>query len=393
MSNDFIDEISGLEELKKKIMEFPVVFLYGAGVYGRRLLKFMIQMGIDIRSIVVTSKENNPDKIGNYQVITLDQVHTEPKETLFLLGTGNLIGEEIKGTLESRGYTNYINPPKSRLYYDNLHLVPKLEITTRIGCSVNCKYCPQEVFCTNYLKDSNITVMRLETFKKCVDKMPSDAVITFSGFSEPFLNDECVEMMQYAADQGRAIELYTTLVGLSMEKLEKIRDIEFKTVVLHTPDDKGYANIPMTKEYFEILDYALDMVGRNGLPWIDSANCQGVPASQFIEFARGRVIVKSSLCDRAGNLKGEEDLKQALHLNGRIKCSRMEDLNQWVLLPDGRVVVCCMDFGMRHILGNLEEQSYEELKTGKELYVLKEGLMHQEIPILCRNCTWAVANV
>lgn len=343
----------------------------------------------------MTSRENNPDRIGSYTVIALDEVLTGKEESLFLLGVGNAVVKEVEMALTDRNFKNYVNPPKQRRYYDDLHHYPKLEITTKTGCSINCRYCPQETFCRSYLKSGNITTMELDTFKKCIDKMPKEAVITFSGFSEPFLNDDCIPMIEYAASQGRKMELFTTLVGLSVKKLEelmKISDADFISVVLHTPDDKGYANIPMTGEYFEVLDKVLDMIGKTGAPWIDSANCQGIPAPQFIEFAKGRVMVASDLCDRAGNLKEEKGLKKAGKLEGRIKCSRMDELNQWVLLPDGRVVVCCMDFGMRHVLGNLKEQSYEEIKEGAALAVVKGGMACGDNGILCRSCTWAVAD-
>lgn len=394
MDSGYIGQVVGIEELKEKLLEFPAVYIYGAGILGRKLLKQILLLGgVTICNFVVTDKEGNPDRIGNYPVVSLDEISTKPEESLFLLGVSKYVEPEIIEILESKNFKNYVIPPKARKYYDDVRLYPKLEITTRIGCSVNCRYCPQKIFCSTYLNDSDVKVMNLETFKTCIDKMPQNAVITFSGFSEPFLNEECVEMMQYAASQGRAVELYTTLVGLTVEKLKRIQGIEFKTVVLHTPDDKEYANIPMTEEYFEVLDYALNMVGKNGEPWIDSANCQGIPAPEFLEFARGRVIVKSSLTDRAGNLPGEDGLKQVKNIEGSIRCSRMKELNQWVLLPDGRVVVCCMDFGMKHVLGNLETQSYEELLTGPELTLLKEGLKHQETPILCRDCTWAITDV
>lgn len=390
MNNDYTKYEEEIEELKKRMEKYTYVYIYGAGIYGRRLFKFLTQMGIKIEKIVVTSKENNPSQIGICKVITLEEVITNPEESLFIMGVRDSVEIEVRDILERKGFNNYINPPKKKQYYDITKCIPKLEITTKIGCGINCRYCPQKMFCTRYLQESEITVMSLELFKNCINKMPLNTVITFSGFCEPFLNEQCVEMIQYAALQGRKIELYTTLVGLSMEKLEKISQIDLKTVVLHTPDDKDYAKIPMTEEYFEVLDNVLDKVKKDGTPWIDSANCQGVPAPQFVEFAKGRIIVESNLCDRAGNLEEEQDLKRVERIEGKIKCSRMDELNQWVLLPDGRVTLCCMDFGLKHVLGNLNNQTYEEIRNGKELTKVKMGLNNLEIPILCRKCTAAM---
>lgn len=67
-----------------------------------------------------------------------------------------------------------------------------------------------------------------------------------------------------------------------------------------------------------------------------------------------------------------------------------EALNRNILLPDGTVLLCCMDFGIKHVLGNLLTQSYEEICNGKELTMIKEGMNgNEKIDILCRRCTHA----
>ena len=60
------------------------------------------------------------------------------------------------------------------------------------------------------------------------------------------------------------------------------------------------------------------------------------------------------------------------------------------MLPDGRVLLCCMDYGMKHVLGNLTEQSYEEIMNGKEIDKIKAAINGDEsIDILCRGCSSA----
>jgi adenine C2-methylase RlmN of 23S rRNA A2503 and tRNA A37 len=73
-----------------------------------------------------------------------------------------------------------------------------LEITTKIGCSNMCSYCPQQKIIRAY--NDKETIMSLETFKICLDKVPKDVVIVFSGFCEPFLNPICIKMIKYAND-------------------------------------------------------------------------------------------------------------------------------------------------------------------------------------------------
>ena len=75
---------------------------------------------------------------------------------------------------------------------------------------------------------------------------------------------------------------------------------------------------------------------------------------------------------RAGNLHREALLKPQLvtlkdrwnaieHADKNRTCGCDEHLYHNVLLPNGDVSLCCMDYGLEHIIGNLYEQSYEDI--------------------------------
>ena len=57
-------------------------------------------------------------------------------------------------------------------------------------------------------------------------------------------------------------------------------------------------------------------------------------------------------------------------------------------MPDGAVVLCCMDFGLRHELGNLIYNSYDELVNSKALCEIK-ACMENDGDVLCRKCSFA----
>ena len=100
-------------------------------------------------------------------------------------------------------------------------------------------------------------------------------------------------------------------------------------------------------------------------------------------------MITNELIDRAGNITDEEVYEDS-HKKGNIVCERARDLNHSILLPDGSVVLCCMDFGMKHVLGNLAKQSYEELFTGKEMQKIKEAMRDDRLDIICRRCSSAI---
>jgi len=75
---------------------------------------------------------------------------------------------------------------------------------------------------------------------------------------------------------------------------------------------------------------------------------------------------------RAGNLNREVILKpELLNLTDRFRsiyhgpephtCGCEEKLYHNVLLPNGDVSLCCMDYGLEQILGNLFESEYDDI--------------------------------
>jgi hypothetical protein len=75
---------------------------------------------------------------------------------------------------------------------------------------------------------------------------------------------------------------------------------------------------------------------------------------------------------RAGNLQVEQTLKPELfELRDKYKsvdngdelmtCNCVERLYHNVLLPNGDVSLCCMDYGLKYVLGNLYNQEYNDI--------------------------------
>jgi len=226
-----------------------------------------------------------------------------------------------------------------------------------------CPYCPQEKLLNAY-KD-NMRVMSFETFKKCIDKVPVESEIHFTGMAEPFLNSDCTKMIEYAFKKGHEIVLSTTLVGL--KDISSLEKITFKSFVVHLPAEDS--NIRVDENYLKTLK---------------SLTESSIKAS-FIHFKNlhpkiNVPAMKSLLNSRAGNLDGKPRKRQ-----GEITCKR----TQPILLPNGDVVLCCMDYGLKHILGNLLRDNYDDLFSGNEYQNILKGWKNPKIDMLCRNCEFA----
>jgi hypothetical protein len=97
--------------------------------------------------------------------------------------------------------------------------------------------------------------------------------------------------------------------------------------------------------------------------------------------------------DRAGNLNTEKvkarmstPITTAAKPSGKLRCDR---IYQNVLLPNGDVVLCCMDWSAEHVLGNLRRDRFEDLYQSETFRRVLRGLRKPGVDVLCRTCTVA----
>lgn len=391
-----IGNISTLKEsyvnlLQDKSKKFRYIYIYGAGNVAEIVANLLEKEKIEYVGYCVSDEQQDKIEKNGKKIYSLSEIESKNNETFFIIATKGKYLDEIKEKLETKQYSNYICPSLYLRYFDETEyekfIQPEIEITTVIGCIVNCRYCPQNILLNNYC--NNKTKMTLNDFKICVDKLPKDSTIVFSGFAEPFLNKECTDMILYADQKGFKLKLYTTLVGLNENDFDKIKDIDFLEVVIHLADEDNYANIKITEEYCELLSKVINYKKKDGTPFVSYANCQSKPAEIVTRIINNKVRVTGQLIDRAGNLNDEDLVSNRTCNNKERFCERSGNLNHNVLLPDGRVVICCMDFSLKHVMGNLITDSYVDVvennyERKKVLSALSGTSKHE---VLCDSCT------
>jgi len=243
-----------------------------------------------------------------------------------------------------------------------------LEITTVKSCPIACyKYCPQYLFQKRY---GNATpILSFSNFKKVLDHTPKNVRIDFSGFSEPFLNGEAPNMLLYAYRQGYPICVYSTLVGLTSRTVNPLLDLKYNEFVVHLPDSEGIAHINITPQYLDVLLSVKENIDNAIFMCMTPKTHPKIRHlfPQTFEFVD---------CLRAGNVKDS-----CPPYTANPTCIKLET-PQFVMLPNCDIVLCCMDFGLQHRLGNLLTNTYSYL----EQHIQK----HYE---LCHTCLWARTNV
>ena len=280
-----------------------------------------------------------------------------------------------------------------------------LEVTTRIGCSNMCEYCPQVTLIGEYRKkdplnvinDKSDIVMSLDSFKKCLETIPTDVDIHFAGYTEPFENPNAIDMIEHATSKGHKVMINTTLVGMTKEvwgRLDRLDKSKLKDIHLHLPSASYDENIGVKKpvshieldgfkvkelsnEYAQMLVFAIrnPVRGQSG-GWAVHLHCHGDLHPQLSKVDENLKkadlpISRRDINSRAMNLLLEKKQKVPDDINIRGKCSRV---SQNILLPDGRLALCCQDYGLDQIMGNLLTQTWGEY-IESDLYnqVLQEG--------------------
>ena len=270
---------------------------------------------------------------------------------------------------------------------DKLHA---LELSLTIGCRLDCLYCPQKLLLSKYyFNDKNRkNQLSFEDFKIALDKVQAGASVSFCGMSEPFHNKHCADMICYAYEKGYKISLLTTLVGMMKEDFYKIRDVQFESFVLHIPDAEGHSHFEITEEYLEVLSLVNEKID------IDYYSCHGTVSPMVERLLDKEKYAGISLGDRAGNLdlkRSDKEGRTGGIKYGTITCYHGSEaqVGGWapVMFPDGSLVLCCQDYGMKHVLGNLINQSWREICEGEEYQKFINGLKDETIDILCRHCS------
>lgn len=268
-----------------------------------------------------------------------------------------------------------------------------IEFTTVIGCRNNCVYCPQKQLIHQYhLTGTDHTpVLSLKNFKTIVDKIPTKIEINFAGFSEPFQNPDCTDMIIYVHKQGHIVNIYTTLRGLTIASFKKIiKHVPFNTTgeprfVIHLPSEAKFENIPVNQQYLDLLTAVIQSkinVSYSYLGGKLSAKVEKLLKKYRVHVHYGEII------SRAGNLSLDSTNTPNTKTN-KIRCESHQGLRGHVILPNGLVVLCCMDYGLKHILGNLLTDDFNSISNGIELKRVLRGLDNPDEDILCRQCELA----
>lgn len=237
-------------------------------------------------------------------------------------------------------------------------------------------------------------MLSFEDFKTSLTQVHSGGVLSFAGMSEPFANPDCAKMLRYAFEQGYELLLFSTFELMTDKDWDLIKDIDFKSVIIHVADAENNTKFILAEDYPKKIEKVLARFPDAGI------SCHGSYHPVIKSLLSDRCNLSNLMSDRAGNL----DLKDkkidniditflaSYNHKGKISCAykRVDggiNIPLHTMLPDGTVVACCNDYRMTHTFGNLLTQTWGEIAEGAEYNRIKNGMEDESVDnILCRTC-------
>jgi hypothetical protein len=164
---------------------------------------------------------------------------------------------------------------------------------------------------------------------------------------------------------------------MRLSDLKRLKTVPFKVFEIHIPSfNTGHQNVINDDQYLTLLN----SLYQSRIPASFHLHGKSIHP-QHPSFVKKK-IVKVKTHTRAGNMT---TIRSSINRRkGNLDCLR--GFRQSVLLPNGDVVLCCMDYGLKHVLGNLITSSYEDLFLSEEFQKIKSGKKDDSIDILCRYC-------
>jgi len=284
-----------------------------------------------------------------------------------------------------------------------------IEPTT--SCNLRCPECPSGL--RSFTRPTGM--LQQEVFRNVMDQLsPTLSYLTFYFQGEPYLNPQFLEMVKYASDKGiytatstnghflkdevsrQTVEsgldrLIISIDGTSQDTYESYRIGGDLTKVV-----EGAKNIIAWKRKLKsktphvIFQFLVVKPNEHQIPEVYRlAKEIGVDevklkTAQIYDYAKGSELIPVQ--DKYSRYRKQNDGTYTLKNSLDDHCWKM--WNSCVITWDGKVVPCCFDKDAHFVLGDLNQQSFEDIWFGEKYNAFRTTLLRSRSEIgICKNCT------
>lgn len=271
-----------------------------------------------------------------------------------------------------------------------------LEIEITNNCNLACSICPH-----SRMKRPK-GFMSWETLKKAMESIPKDGKkrTTFLHMiGEPLLHPELIEMINYVSKHNFFTSISTNAMLLDNRMAQKLLNskVDEITLALDSLNEEVYNKIRVKGnlqrvrhniDNFLSLWFTSDRSKKVELQVvINKLNESEVPTFENLygwlnNEKNGKLRIKeySTFAGKTKNMQPKEIAPR------RFKCNKLN--NSMAILWNGDVSICCRASEGECLIGNLQENTLEEIWNGEKLKFYRQALKNQEFDKiqLCKNC-------
>ena len=196
------------------------------------------------------------------------------------------------------------------------------------------------------------------------------------------------------------VAVYTTLQGLPANELNYLlaryadRISDNTPWVIHLPDDENnMRGWKKSDAYVETLRAVMEFKSRHAdVPIRFMTMSSGGNVHEDVRDIFGSNLARFVGISRAGNLQREHfapgDLVAAVSHKSPVMCASTPFYDHNTMMPNGDVVLCCMDYSLNYVIGNLMECSYEDLFTSSRMNQIRIRAMQpgHDKSFICKQC-------
>lgn len=257
-----------------------------------------------------------------------------------------------------------------------------LEITN--GCNLNCDFCIKNT--------RNVTNIRIDNYKYIIDKIKDyTKEIYMHILGEPLMHQNINEFINYANERGLLVNITTN--GYLIEKIRNNHNIHRLNISLHSYNRKYKLDIDTyLQNIFDVIDNIRDETFVSLRLWV-----RGEYTSYILKYINKRYHTKIDNINDNSKIKitnnliidtFHEFIWPDLNNNYYSEVGKCQGLIDHIgILSDGTIVPCCLDSKGIINLGNIYQDTLEDIFKKERVIKMIAGFKNnRKCEALCRHC-------
>jgi len=275
-----------------------------------------------------------------------------------------------------------------------------IQIQTFTGCNADCIFCPYGESYETQPKGK----MPIDLFRRIIDEAAEHGVRRISPYlmNEPLMDRDLFDKVRYINEKIPDCKVVVTSNGhfLTPPVVDKILELGDGIHELYVSfqgiDPEAYTKTMRGNMDFQRtlanVDHFLETQRSRGQErpklWITMVDTAVIDARQAVAYWRsgGRASKYTTLENRGGNIRDAEAFSKTRTMAYYTTCTRL--FKQAYIMFNGDMVLCCVDYSRKQVLGNITGSSVAEVWNGPTVTEIRRRYLAHEFDRLplCGDC-------